>query len=203
MAKSNFLKVTSPKGEAFYPYLKSPEMYDGDPVGFTIQAVFGKKDTAALIKTIEDELERAKGDPAFKGKTWQKEPTLGFREKQDGTIMFKFKTKHEYEREGVIIKRKVPIFDAKGKPDNDVNIGNGSIVKVAFQVVPFWKSARNNGVTLYLDAVQVLTLKEYAGGGSAGAFGFGEEEGYEAEADGSERFTDADCPAEEVGDGEF
>lgn len=201
MAKSNFLKVTSPKGEAFYPYLKSPEMYEGNPVGFTIQAAFGKKDTEALIKTLEAELKRAKGDPAFKGKTWQKEPTLGYREKPDGTIMFKFKTKHEYERDGEIIKRKVPIFDAKGTP-TDVNIGNGSTVKVAFQVVPFWKSARNNGVTMYLDAVQVLELKEYAGGGSAGAYGFGEEEGFEAEPDGSERFTDAYCP-DDAGDGEF
>ena len=202
MAKSNFLKVTSPKGEAFYPYLKSPEMYEGNPVGFTIQAAFGKKDTEALIKTLEAELERAKGDPAFKGKTWQKEPAMGYREKPDGTIMFKFKTKHEYERDGETVKRKVPVFDAKGKPDNDVNIGNGSTVKIAFQVVPFWKSARNNGVTLYLDAVQVLELKEYSGGGSAGAYGFCEEEGYEAEPDGSERFTDADCP-DDAGDGEF
>ena len=84
MAKSNFLKVTSPKGEAFYPYLKSPEMYEGNPVGFTIQATFNKKDTEKLIETIEAELERAKGDPVFKGKTWLKEPALGFREKQDG-----------------------------------------------------------------------------------------------------------------------
>ena len=48
----------------------------------------------------------------------------------------------------------------------------------------------------------MLELKEYAGGGSAGAYGFGEEEGFEAEPDGSERFTDADCPAD-AGDGEF
>lgn len=203
MAKSNYLKVTSPKGEAFYPYLKSPEMYEGDPVGYTIQVKYSKKDTEALMAAIEAELERAKGDPAFKGKTWMKEPAMGCREKPDGSIMFKFKTKHEYERDGEIIKRKVPIFDAKGKP-TDVNLGNGSIVKIAFQVVPFWKSARNNGVTLYLDAVQVLELKEYSGGsGSAGAFGFGEEEGFEADDNGAGRFYEPEVSGEDAGGGEF
>jgi hypothetical protein len=32
-----------------------------------------------------------------------------------------------------------------------------------------------------MKAVQVIDLKEFSGGADAGAYGFGEEEGYEAE----------------------
>lgn len=196
MAKANFLKITSPKGEAFYPYLKSPEMYEGEVVGLTIQAKFSKKDTDTLIAKLEAELERAKGDSQFAGKKWAKEPHMGFRENKDGDIVFKFKTKHEFKKGDDIIKRTVPVFDAKGKPI-DVNLGNGSIVRVAFQVVPFWKSVKLNGVTLFLDAVQVIELKEYGGSTNAGNFGFGEEDGYEAEETEADRFED-DATGEDV-----
>lgn len=179
MAKSNYLKITSDRGEAMYAYLKTPEIYEGDAIGYTIQAKFSQKATEALIAKLEAELERAKGDSQFAGKKFLKEPNMGYREKDNGDIIFKFKTKHEYKKGDEIIKRTVPVFDAAGK-HIDVNIGNGSIVKIAFSVIPYWKSAKQNGITLFLDAVQVLDLKEYSGGGNADAFGFGQEEGYVA-----------------------
>lgn len=176
---SKFLKITSPRGEAFYAYLKNPEMYDGEVVGLTIQAKFSQADTDKLIAQLEKELNRAKGDAQFKDKKWAKEPFLGYREKDNGDIIFKFKTKHEFKKGDEVIKRTVPVYDSKGRPI-DVNIGNGSIIRVAFQVVPYWKSLKNNGLTLFMDAIQVIELKEYSGGADADAFGFEEEDGYEA-----------------------
>lgn len=48
--------------------------------------------------------------------------------------------------------------------------------RVRFTVNPYHKSAVA-GLTLYLDAVQVIEYKE-PGGASAEAFGFGKEDGY-------------------------
>lgn len=59
-----------------------------------------------------------------------------------------------------------------------MEVGSGSIVRVAYSVNPYWKNKTMKGVTLYLEAVQVIELKEY-GQQDAGAFGFGiEEDGY-------------------------
>ena len=177
MAKANFKRVTSPRGEALYPYLKAPEVYEGEEVGYTIQVKFSKEDTDKVLAILEEELESAKNSSEFKGKRWSKEPRMGFREDQNGDIIFKFKTKATIKtKAGEVIKRTVPVFDASQKPI-DVTLGNGSVVRVAFQIVPYWKSSTNNGLSLYLDAVQVIKLVEYKSGGNASAFGFGVEEG--------------------------
>ena len=177
MAKANFKRVTSPRGEALYPYLKAPEVYEGEEVGYTIQVKFSKEDTDKVLAILEEELESAKNSSEFKGKRWSKEPRMGFREDQNGDIVFKFKTKATIKtKAGDIVKRTVPVYDSVGKPV-DVAIGNGSVVRVAFQIVPYWKSSTNNGLSLYLDAVQVIELIEYNGGGNATAFGFDVEEG--------------------------
>lgn len=203
MAKANFKRVTSPRGEALYPYLKAPEVYEGEEVGYTIQVKFSKEDTDKILAILEEELESAKNSSEFKGKRWSKEPRMGFREDQNGDIVFKFKTKATIKtKAGDVVKRTVPVFDAKGKPV-DVTIGNGSVVRVAFQIVPYWKSSTNNGLSLYLDAVQIIELVEYKGGGNAAAYGFGEEEGF---VGGEETPFDDDEDAVtsgDVGDEEF
>lgn len=197
MAKSNYLKITSDRGEALYAYLKTPEVYEGEAIGYTIQAKFGQKATEALINKLEEELDRAKSDGQYAGKKFLKEPNMGYREKENGDIIFKFKTKHEYKKGDEIIKRTVPVFDANGKPI-DVNIGNGSVVKIAFSVIPYWKSVKSNGISLFLDAVQVLDLKEYSGGGNADAFGFAKEEGYVGQEAAEDENPFADAPTEGV-----
>ncbi|SHJ81927.1 DUF2815 family protein [Propionispora hippei] len=203
MAKANFKRVTSPRGEALYPYLKAPEVYEGEEVGYTIQVKFSKEDTDKVLAILEEELESAKNSSEFKGKRWSKEPRMGFREDQNGDIVFKFKTKATIKtKAGDIVKRTVPVFDAKGKPV-DVTIGNGSVVRVAFQIVPYWKSSTNNGLSLYLDAVQVIELVEYKGGGNASSFGFGEEDGFVgSDATPFDDEEDAVTPGD-VGDEEF
>lgn len=79
-------------------------------------------------------------------------------------------------------KRKITIFDAKGKKmENPPLIYGGSELKVAVSAVPYYSPKDNVvGVTLYLEAVQVIELVSSGGGKSADSFGFGEEEGYEA-----------------------
>jgi hypothetical protein len=169
-------KGKTPVGEALYPRLTTPDVYNGQPVGYSIQMRFSDESTKALIDEITKEWENAKlNDDAVKGKKFANGtiPYLGYREEDDGSVTFKFKTKHEYtdKETGEVKKRVVPVFDTKGKL-LDVNLGNGSKVIVAYQMNPYFTSNKNYGVTLYLDAVQVIDLIEYNGGGTAASFGF-------------------------------
>ena len=191
--KSTLTKGKTPKGMAMYPYLKNPETYEGNEIGYTIQLILNEKDTQSFIAILEKELSVAQKAPFFEGKKWARTPHLSYRENNDGDIVFKFKTKHVIKtKNGDEIKRTVPIFDSKGKPI-DVTIGNGSIVRLAYTIVPYHKSSTNNGLTLYLDAVQVINLVEYQGTHStAEAFGFEEEEGYSSDDEQAEVIDDLD-----------
>jgi hypothetical protein len=90
--------------------------------------------------------------------------------------------------------RKPVIFDAKGKKLSDVPlIYGGSTLKVAVKAVPYYMAAENEvGVSLYLEAVQVIDLVSGGGGRSASAYGFGSEDGYVAEdEEEGQQFNDA------------
>lgn len=169
-------QIITPKGTAQYPKLRSPEFFDGAEVGYTIQMAFNKEDTEKLLAKLEEELEAAKNASEFKGKNWTN-ARLGSKEDKNGDTVFKFKTKTNYKtKAGETIQRIIPIFDAQGNRIKG-DIGHGSVCRVRFTVNPYHKSAVNCGLTLYLDAVQVIEYKE-PGGASAEAYGFGKEDGY-------------------------
>ena len=72
--------------------------------------------------------------------------------------------------------------DAKGKPlTGETKVGGGSVIKVSYEVVPYYTAIAGAGVSLRLKAVQIIELKAYSGGGNAESYGFGEEEGFEAD----------------------
>ena len=172
-------KVTTPKGLVRFPHLVKPEMYDGAEVGYTVILEFNKEDTDKMMKFLEDELEAAKNAPEFKGKKWT-HARLGSKEDKNGNTIFKFKNSTTIKGRDGVIPRVIPVFDAKGKVFNAANLGNDSVAKVSFVVQPYHKSATNCGLSLYLQAVQVLKLVEYNNSASASNFGFGAEEGFEA-----------------------
>ena len=86
-------------------------------------------------------------------------------EKETGNIVFRFKTKN-----------KPALFDSDGKPLHNINVFGGSQIKVSATAAPY-SAAGNNGITLYLNAVQIIELVSGSGGDSGG-FGFTAEEGY-------------------------
>lgn len=176
--KKNFI---TPIGTAFFPHLRTPEEYEGNEIGYTCKIILSKEDTDKLEAFLEKELEAAKQSEEFKGKKWLSEPSMGTGETKDGEIFFKFKKKASFvsKKTKEVIQTTVPIFDAKGKPlPKDIEVGNGSRVRVAFSVMPFHMSKNNNGLSLRLEAVQVIELKQY--GANADSFGFKEEDGYSA-----------------------
>lgn len=207
MSKHDFTNGVTPKGSLLFPHIYEPETYEGKDVGYTVNIKFDQKETDALIAVIDKELEKAKHSIKLKpGQKWSAEPFLGYKEDKEGDIVFKFKANSHYTtKSGDMHKVTIPVFDAHGTPIKEpLSIGNGTIAKVAYTLVPYWISKVVNGIKLRLDAVQIIDLKEY-GQKSAKVFGFGEEEGFSAP---SEDAVNADVSslleeAEEDGDVEF
>lgn len=183
--KKQYTQVVTPIGEALFPHLDKPEQYEGKEVGYTITVKFSDEYTKTLIDIIENELNKAKEEMELKpGQKWSADPFLGYKEDKNGDTVFKFKAASTIIlKDGSVINRKVPVFDGhQNKVDNPA-FGNGSEVRIAFQMVPFWVSKAVNGVSLRLTAVQLLKKVGY-GNHTADEYGFGvEEDSYDVTAD--------------------
>lgn len=176
MANQNYVTC---KGRAFYPHLRTPETFEGNDLGFTIKLIPSVEDAQKFEEFLRRELAKAATLPEFAGKKLNDASSLlGMGETPDGDTYFKFKTKSTYTtKAGDILNRVIPIYDSQGKPlPKNTDVGHGSIVKVAYTIHPYYKTKTIKGLTLYLNAVQVLELVE-KGERDAGSYGFGAEEG--------------------------
>ena len=187
------MKRTTAIGECLWCKINGVlDTYEGNILGYSVRLKLSEGNTKALTEELLSVLEEAKVDEKFKGKKWSTEPFLGISEDAEGNKLFKFKSKHEFEqKDGTIIQNVIPLYDAKGKRMADnIIIGNGSKIKISYTAVPFNMNARTNGLTLRLNAIQVIDLVEY-NSGSSSDFGFTAEEGYESPA---ESIDDCDVP---------
>lgn len=166
-----------------------------------------------LLEKIEQAREDAKAEfvkqPKNKGKR-VKEADLPFYEDEDtGEVVLSFKSKASYldkktqERK----TRVIPIFGGAGrlKPNEVPNFGEGSVVRVAFQISGFCNAALGAGVSLRLESIKLIKAVEFSGGG-ANPFGDDEddEEGYvptrsddDADPYGDDNDSEGDVDADE------
>lgn len=203
--KREFTRGVTPKGQVFWAHVYEPEEYEGKVTGFSVSMKFDQKETNALIAKIDNELEKAKSTMKLKpGQKWSSDPFLGYKEDKDGDIVFKFNTSESYKtKDGTVIKRTIPVFDAHGKPIKDMlSIGNGTIAKVAYTFIPYFMSKAINGVKLRLEAIQIIDLKEY-GDKEAASFGFDKEDGFSAEEQHIQFYDSEKEDAEDDEDGDF
>jgi hypothetical protein len=213
------LKVVTPKGVAIYPKLNKPDTkFDAAGV-FEVKlkfdpaaedGVLGKTATSwADIKAAVDAQQEGflaakkadlmKGDGKAKNKAksiesveWGAEPDVDDEGDETGLIVMKAKMKASGKsKEGKPWTRAPMLFDAKNKKlGEDVQIWGGSVLKVAGKIVPYYNAKDNVvGSTMYLEAVQVIDLVS-GQGRDAGAYGFGEEDGYAAPDESATPFSD-------------
>ena len=167
-------KVT-PRGEAKYCFIQQPQTnFDPDGV-YCTNLLLEASEAQPLMELLEKELEEAKAIATKKAKPNKRASMtshMPFEEEYTddgeptGNIEFKFKLKAVRKNEdGTTSKRSVRIVDAmKQKWDDEITVGSGSTIKVAFIPRPYYSPSTNTyGVTCYLSAVQVLELVE--GGG--------------------------------------
>ena len=221
------LSIITPKGTAIYPKLNTPSdrfnpagVYEAkikfdptDAVGLLGKEKATWADIVDAIQKQQDEFlaEVKKKLLAGDGKSKLKakkievaefgEVEIDDDENETGNIIIKAKM----VASGVNKKTKKPwtrkpdIFDARGrKLEDPPMIWGGSELKLAVEAVPYYMPKENTvGTSLYLNGCQVITLVTGSGSRDAGAYGFGEEEGYEADPDaegGSDDAEDDDIP---------
>lgn len=200
--KRKYTKFRTPAGIAVWPRL-SPGKPDTkfkpegeysaklrlDPNDKNVQAFLAFLDEqteveAELQRTIFKEankpakIKSMKIEPAYKPELDKEGEETGF-----VTVNCKMKAKVTAKATGIEYVKVPFIVDAKGSEiKGDPKIGGGSTLKVAGILAPYYvESTKGFGLTLRLEGVQVLDLKQFGGARTAGDFGFESEEGYEAE----------------------
>lgn len=196
-------QYTTPKGIFRYPALTKPD-YGNEkfpkPNGeYKVQLVLSREAAEELITKLQPHYDAAiaEGEKKFKELKVENRKKLGsltandlFSEIYDqeteeptGDVFFKFATGASGKNaKGESWIRKLALFDAKGKPlVKPPAIWGGTTGRVSFEVSPYFIAGTGAaGLKLYLTAVQVIDLVS-GGGGNAAGYGFGEEDGYEAE----------------------
>ena len=174
--KRKFVRITSPLGTAIYPRLTQPDTkFDKDGV-YSVDLELDPnnnetKEFIATIRKVADEAYKATCDS--KGGKKLKRSEVPIKETDDGNIRIKFKLKAKAGNEEKSWTQKPALFDSAGQAiDTPPNIGSGSRIKVAFEVVPFFTAMVGAGVSLRMKAVQIVELREYTPGGNFDAYGF-------------------------------
>lgn len=182
-------------GEAVFPKLVQPDTkFDPDGTYSLKLRLPDGPDADALIAKIDAVREEAHAsavadapNAAVAKKIKMADPSYG-REldretgEETGNWLFNFKMKASgvSKKTGKPWSRKPALFDAKGQPittltKND-DVWTGSIVKVAFELRPFYSPSFGAGCSQNLQAIQIIELVS-GEGKSAEDFGFGEEDG--------------------------
>lgn len=185
MAKIKYPQIRTAKGIAVFPSVHKEATFKENgkvvPTGkYECKIMLNDKDAQKMIAQLEKLWDDAMENPAKYGVSESKmskvsgsEPNLGFYEDKDGNTIFKTSCRTKWtDSAGKERKIIVPVFDAKAKPTS-VEVSGGSTIKLQITLVPYVMSKTNYGVSLRLEAVQLLELKEWTKNP------FDEEEGYE------------------------
>lgn len=155
MAKASEVFV-SPRGIARFPYLTSPDT-KFDPEGkyrVDLELDASEREAKEFLMSLDKDVAEFSKDARRPFK----------RDDDSGMYIVRFGSKF-----------KPNVFDAtRNRIPDEVNVGSGSVVKVAFE--KHFYPGFGGGMNLYLKAVQVIELVEYGGPG-AEAFGFEDEVG--------------------------
>lgn len=152
------INVTSPKGELKWIFISGQgrKNLNGE-MEYTASVQIPKDEAAALVQKLEEFWDENKPRGATKPKS------MGFKETEDGQhIQFTFKTKPTYPNGEPKLVR---VFNAKADevklPENQ-RIGNGSRGRIAGVAAIYDAGKAAQGVTLYLDSVQLTKFVAYS-----------------------------------------
>ncbi|HIF9256505.1 TPA: hypothetical protein ACX6Q6_003529 [Photobacterium damselae] len=209
--------LRTPVGIAVYPWIKAGKpdtRFDANGLYKIDLDLEDNEDTRELIDIIEAERDKYVEELKSQNPRGKKVRVaeLPIEEQEDGKIRFKFKMKARVESKKGTFTQQPAVFDGKGKPmfnittdenGNEVreavDVRGGSVVRVAFEAIPYESPMLGVGVTFRLKAVQVQKLVT-VGERSAEGYGFGEmEDAYEHETQHVER-AEQQTPREEADD---
>jgi hypothetical protein len=199
------------KGKAMWAKVFDPETKFNPDGVYSIDVVIPEDEAASVCEQLDNICEaefnkHVKANPKLKAslsirKPYQ--PEVDNDGNETGNIVFKVKKNAKgRSRDGTVyVAPKPVVLDSKRNPVTGVLIGNGSTVKVAFDISPYMMPATKQvSTSLRMKGVQIIDLVEYANGKDM----FDEEDGFVAEAvakdDASDMFDDNQVDADAEGD---
>lgn len=203
------VKFITPKVRLAYPKLNQPDTKWKDEGEYVAkgtllegipESVQNKVDAmlesfvAEKRKEFTDRKQAAKAKNITVKRDWVKPETDRDTGDETGsfTIQAKMKASWKDKKTGETRTRKPQIIDAKcNELRNPPQIWGGTEAKLAVTAAPYHMESTNTvGVTIYLEAVQIIKL--VSGGNDAKSLGFSNEEGFEGKGDddSSGGFTD-------------
>jgi hypothetical protein len=195
--------LVTPQGEAFWAKVFEPEedrFDEGKPRQWSISLSLpsGSQEAILLVEALEHCYGALHGDTKPSKHAWPFREVLDADGAATGEIEFRFK-RNEVTAKGKPVPAPI-VCDAKKAPwpsgPDAPLIGNGSLVKVAYRVWGWEDKFGKAGISLALEAVQVLKLVAYDRPDPMDSFA--EEDGYQASrtADALDAFDDeAPAPA--------
>ena len=195
MARRKKELVTTPMGVLVWPHLNSPD-YEYDEAGvyqtkLRLTGTDAEEFKAYCEAQQKEAAVEAKESKSFKGKGKVPLADLPYKEDDDGNLLFNFKMKAKgTTRNGETFTREPKLFDAKGQPCNDARVGGGTVARISFESYRYYaKMVGGAGVSLRLEAVQIIDLQEWSSGRSAEGFGFEATDGFSVD-----EYTAPDAP---------
>ena len=166
-------RVVSPRGNVTWAYIERPNTKFSDEGEYQLAFTIPRKDAKKFMAQIDGWMDESLKDS---GATKQADPPY----KEDGDdVLFKFKQKPFFKsKTGEKRKVTIRLIDSKLHPCS-ASIVRVSEVKVSFRPVT-WMVQGGAGVTMWMDAVQIINLIPY---NPVADMGFEEEEGFEDASD--------------------
>lgn len=179
-------------GEALFPYLVEPDTEFNPDGDYKVRLLLDPSANALNTKSGETlNLQGFLDEMMEKSYELAKEQNSGRIKRADppyeidettGQLKVNFKLKRKGKtRDGQEFTQQPALFDAKLNPYEGPEIWGGSKIKCSFEVAPYYTKLLGAGITLRLKGAQIIEMAE-RNTVSGGAFGFGEETGYEAAA---------------------
>ena len=173
--------IVTPVGEAWWAKVFEPEedrFEEDKPRQWSIEwaGPQNKREVVGLVQTIEAEFARLNGEGAKPSKNaWPFKEQTDKEGNPTGLLAFRMR-KNETTKKGKVLQAPA-IYDSHKNPwPADTLIGNRSMVKVAFSCYGWEDKFGKKGISLSLEAVQVLDLVPYEQRDPGDAFGV--ENGY-------------------------
>jgi len=184
------LKITTPACVASWPYLLEPDgkfCKPGEPPVYKVDLVLDPEDAdhAAFISKVLDYYEKCHQNLLDAGERVKMrcDPPIQPQEDKQGDptglmiLKCKMKSAITSAKSGKTWEQRPKMYDAATNPLKPINVGGGSLLKVAGEFVPFNSPKPvGAGITFRMKGVQVLKLVSGMGE-SAEDMGFGAEEG--------------------------
>lgn len=160
------VKISTPIGDLYWVIIsgKGKKNYNEDGYEYAASVVLSKKDAEPLLKSIDD---LYKNDH----KEGCKVKSLGYKicssdgksveNDSDGThLSFNFKTRTKFLDDK---PKKITVFNSKAQKVElgDIRIGNGSKGAIS-GIMKHYINGKVDGVSLWLNAVQISVLNEYS-----------------------------------------